>query len=226
MTAPGLAVELVRSQLAAATDPEKAKAMAAYMKTDGGFYGVPKPQRKPIYRQLVREFPVGDAETYDRLVSALWAEPQRESKYLAIDLAIRWSKFHVMEQLPLFRRMITEGAWWDLVDGVASNLVGGAIRSDPASAWAVIDPWIDDEDLWIRRTAVICQLKSKADTDEERLFSFCAARAHEPEFFMRKAIGWALREHAKTNPQSVRAFVVEHRQKLSGLTYREATKHL
>ena len=224
--APSEAVALVRASLSAIADPKRASEMAAYMKTDMPFYGVAKPQRTPVYRELIARFVVREPQTYEALVSALWSEPHRETKYLAIAVARRWSAFHSIAHMPLYRRLIVEGAWWDFVDDVASNLVGDILRSRPLAAWPVIDRWIDDEDMWLRRTALICQLKSKGDTDEERLFAFCAARAYETEFFIRKAIGWALRQYAKTAPDAVAGFVADHREQLSGLSYREATKHI
>ena len=89
-----------------------------------------------------------------------------------------------------------------------------------------LDRWIDDRNLWIRRTAILSQLKHKGGTDRDQLFGYCLRRAGEKEFFIRKAIGWALREYAKTEPDAVRAFALEHREQLSGLSFREATKHL
>ena len=86
--------------------------------------------------------------------------------------------------------------------------------------------WIDDRDLWLRRTSIICQVGHKESTDEGLLFDACASRLHEGEFFIRKAIGWALREYAKTDPDAVRAFVDNHRDEMSGLSIREAAKHL
>jgi 3-methyladenine DNA glycosylase AlkD len=90
----------------------------------------------------------------------------------------------------------------------------------------VVDTWIDSDDMWLRRTAIICQVGAKERTDADRLFRFCARRASEQEFFIRKAIGWALRQHARVDPESVARFVIEHRDELSGLSFREATKHI
>jgi 3-methyladenine DNA glycosylase AlkD len=219
-------VSFARRRLAAAADPAKAAPMAAYLKTSDPFYGVQKPARDRILRELKRRFPIDSAAQYERAVVELWALPHREEKYLAVATALAYPRFIVFERLPLYRRLITEGAWWDLVDDLAARAVGRVWQNERERTTPVMRDWVDDEDLWLRRTALIGQLKHKADTDAALLFEFCVERAHETEFFIRKAIGWALREHAKTNPGAVRAFADAHRSELSGLSYREATKHL
>ena len=219
-------IEYVQSSLAAQANPEKGLQMAAYMKTEMPFYGVQKPSRTPIVRQVVREFPIEDRAEYEGLVLALWALPHREEKYIAQALAVSHKQFMIPESLPLYRRMIVEGAWWDFVDEVATHMVRHLIINYPGETWPVVDPWIEDRDMWLRRTAIICQVGAKEHTDPERLFDFCEQRAFEKEFFIRKAIGWALREYAKTSPEAVVGFVEEHRDELSGLSFREATKHI
>lgn len=219
-------VATVRAQLTAAADPAKASAMAAYMKTAMPFYGVPNPGRTAILRRLKQEFPITDAARYQEAVLALWAHPQREEKYLAIALAIAWPAFVTREAMPLYERLIREGAWWDFVDDVAIRLVGKVWMEDRAWASPLMDAWIEDPDPWIRRAAIIGQIKHKPATDEARLFDYCRRRAGESGFFIRKAIGWALREYARTAPQAVREFLATHRAALSGLSYREAGRHL
>ena len=212
--------------LAAVANPEKAAGMQAYMKTDMPFYGVQKPARVPIARQLVREFPPTNHEEYVALVLGLWGLPHREEKYLALEVAEHFHSFVGIASLPLYRRLIVEGAWWDFVDEVATHLVGHLVVHYPAEAWPEVDTWIEDTDMWLRRSAIICQIGAKERTDAGRLFSFCQARIDEKEFFIRKAIGWSLREYAKTDPHAVAEFAMEHRDRLSGLSFREATKHI
>jgi 3-methyladenine DNA glycosylase AlkD len=219
-------VAFVRAELAKAADPAKAGPMAAYMKTDDPFYGVQKPARSKIYREMMRRYPIGSPGEYQQAVGELWALPHREEKYLALGIATGMPEFISFEHLPLYRRLIVEGAWWDFVDEVAARAVGIVWLHDRARTTPVMERWIGDDDMWLRRTAIIAQLKHKDRTDEALLFEFCAARAHENEFFIRKAIGWALREYAKTAPDAVRGFADAHRDALSALSYREATKHL
>jgi 3-methyladenine DNA glycosylase AlkD len=212
--------------LGAVADPSKAPGMQAYMKTDMPFYGVQKPARARILHELVRRFPPPDRAGYEGLVVALWQLPHREEKYLALGVARHFPEYVVAEMLPLYRGLIVEGAWWDLVDEVATHLIRDLVVGHPDDVWPTVDTWIDDDDMWLRRTAIICQVGAKESTDAARLFRFCEERAFEKEFFIRKAIGWALRQHARVDPDAVARFVREHRDQLSGLSYREATKHI
>lgn len=219
-------VAFVAAELASRAEAEKAVAMAAYMKTDMPFYGVQKKGRTEVYRKLRTQFPVTDNATYRRQVAALWERPHREEKYLAIRIAEQHQRYVVGDNLDLYRRLIVEGAWWDFVDGVAANCVGMVFLRERATTQPVIERWIDDDIMWLRRTSLISHLKHKAETDHTLLFDHCLRRAAEKEFFIRKAIGWSLREYAKTSPDRVRGFVVKHRDQLSGLSFREASKHL
>ncbi|HKY49350.1 MAG TPA: DNA alkylation repair protein [Acidimicrobiia bacterium] len=216
----------VEAELSRLADPAKAIPMAAYMKTDMPFYGVPKPARAPIAREVRARFPPVDADDYRRKVLALWGLPHREEKYLAIDYAWSFPRHVAFAQVDLFERMIVEGAWWDLVDGLASPIVGKIVLEDRISMRPLLENWVDGPDMWLRRTAILCQNRHREQTDQEMLFDFCLRRSGEKEFFIRKAIGWALREYARTRPDEVRRFLAEHGDRLSGLSRREAAKHL
>ena len=219
-------VSLVAVRLAGVADPEKAVPMAAYMKTDTPFYGVQAAPRKPILREAVRRFPPGTRGEYHEAVLALWNRPHREEKYLAIGYARAFPRFVTVSSVPLFRRMIVEGAWWDLVDEAAVHLVGRVLFNQRDRMAPKVEAWIDRPDMWLRRTAIISQLGHKEATDAGLLFEACERRMEEKEFFIRKAIGWALRDYAGTDPEAVTRFVTANRDRLSGLSYREATKHL
>lgn len=219
-------VNFVAKSLVALADADRAERMAAYMKTEMPFYGVSVPDTKPILRELCRRFPVGSNEEYRAAVGVLWAQKHREEKHLAIRVARRYQTWIRSENFDLYERVIVEGAWWDFVDDTAINLVGHTLLHERTSLAPVMEVWIDDDNMWRRRTALISQLKHKDETEADVLFDFCLRRAHETEFFIRKAIGWALREYAKTDPIAVRSFVEDHRDLWSGLTYREAMKHL
>ena len=197
--------------------------MAAYMKTEMPFYGVSAAVRRAVARDAARRFTPVDRCDYARAVRALWTQPHREDKYVAIAYARAFEKHVVAASLPLYGRMIREGAWWDFVDEIAAHLVGGALAKEPERVWPVMDRWISDDDMWVRRAAILCQLTFRERADETRLFRYCAERAHEREFFIRKAIGWALRQHARVAPDAVRRFVISHH--LSPLSAREALKH-
>jgi 3-methyladenine DNA glycosylase AlkD len=220
------ACRLVSAALNAVSDPEKASLMQAYMRTDMPFYGVQKAGRTPILRDLVKRYQPQDAGEYRKLVVGLWNLEHREEKYIALGAARHFKAFVRPDQIDLYRKLIAEGAWWDLVDEVATQLIRSLVVEFPAEVWDVVDDWADDPDMWLRRTALICQVGAKERTDSERLFRFCAACAHEEEFFIRKAIGWALREYARTDPVAVAGFINTHLDQLSGLSYREGSKHI
>lgn len=220
-----LAKEATR-RLAAVADPDKAGPMAAYMKSEMPFYGVQKAGRTVILRHLVVAFPPADGDDYRRKVAALWSGEHREEKYLAIGFARHFRRHVEFSNLDMYRRMIVEGAWWDFVDEIAAHLVGVVVRNEREQMRPVLEQWIDHPDMWVRRSALLCQLRHGADTDEAMLFDFCLRRADETEFFIRKATGWALREYAKTAPDRVRAFLDANGEKLSPLSRREASRHL
>lgn len=220
------AKRMVTTRLQSAADPSKAPGMQAYMKTDMPFYGVQKAGRTPILRQLVKEFPPETAAEYEALVRGLWGLTHREEKYLALGFARHFKRFVTPERLPLYRELIVDGGWWDFVDEVATQLVRGLVISHPKDSWPTIDTWIHDQNMWLRRAAIICQVGAKDHTDSARLFRFCEVCIDEREFFIRKAIGWALREYAKTEPDAVAGFINARRDDLSGLSFREGSKHI
>ncbi len=219
-------IAFVQSELETRADPRRAAAMAAYMKTSMPFYGVPKPEREQIRREIKTRFIPLNRSDYERAVLGLWKLPHREEKYFAIDVARTWRDFIVPESLPLYRRMIHEGAWWDTVDEVAAHLVGAVLLRHRQATALLMDRWIEDAHLWIRRAAIISQLTHKDKTDHARLFRYSLAQAAEKDFFIRKAIGWALRQYAYTAPDRVCAFITKNRHRLSPLTYREASRVL
>ena len=220
------ATSFASSSLAAVADASKAPDMARYLKTDMPFYGVQKSARVPILRELTRRWPPDSRSDYFALVESLWALPHREEKYLAIGAARAHDRFVTKSSVPFYRRLIVEGAWWDLVDDVAIKLTGAVLLRQRELMTPTILAWLDHRSLWLRRSAIISQIGHKGDTDTELLFHCCADRAHETGFFIRKAIGWALRDYAWTNPDPVARFVADNAERLSGLSKREATKNL
>jgi 3-methyladenine DNA glycosylase AlkD len=194
------------------------------MKTEMPCYGVKKPERRPILRELTRRWPPHDRDEYEALVLELWNLEHREEKYLAIGVARHHEPFIEPASVPLYRRLIIEGAWWDFVDEIAANLIGRVLLQHRRGTTPMIRRWSSDPDMWLRRTAIISQLRHRDQTDASLLFECCRTCAHEKEFFIRKAIGWALRAYAKTNPKAVREFVA--REQLSALSKREALKNL
>ena len=157
---------------------------------------------------------------------ALWAGGKREDKYVAVRLARTHKKHITCDRLGLYEEMVREGAWWDFVDEIAVNLVGALVRADPDAVLPVMDTWIEDDFMWIRRAGLLSQLKSKSATDADRLFAYCDALLDEKEFFIRKAVGWVLREYSRTAPDDVVDYLERRESKLSGLSYREGSRLL
>ncbi|MHC4429801.1 MAG: DNA alkylation repair protein [Planctomycetota bacterium] len=221
----GLA-RFVRQRYLAVADPRKAAEMAAYMKTDMPFYGVQAPMRENVTKELLVRFPIDSRTRYKQAVLTLWEQPHREEKYTAIAVARSYPGFITMASLPLYKRLIQEGAWWDLVDDVAIHLAGHLLLHQRKSMKPEVEKWITHSNLWMRRSALLCHMSHKDQTDEKQLFRHCLKVAGENEFFIRKAIGWALREYAKTSPTAVKAFLRKNEKRLSPLSFREAAKHL
>ncbi len=218
--------KLLVERFAELADPDKAIEMAAYMKTDKPFYGIQKPDRDPVYREIAKSFPATTHDEYADVVMALWNGKHREEKYASLDYAIRFKKFVDTSMLPMYEQLAREAAWWDLVDPIATHLVGNSFLADRKTITPIMKKWIDDDDMWIRRTAILSQNRHKENTDEALLFRFCLKRADEKEFFIRKAIGWALREYSWKAPEAVKNFLLTNRDKLSPLSFREGGKQL
>ncbi len=219
-------VDFIRKEFDANRNEKNAREMAAYLKTTMPFYGIKMPVRDAILKDGLKRFPLSQVSDLSRVVTELWKGKHREEKSSAIRIAQNHKAFITVELLPLYGRMIREGGWWDLVDEVAVHLVGVLWLHHPEVIAPVMDRWIEDEDLWIRRAAIIAPIKNKKQTDAKRLFTYCRDHAHEKDFFIRKGIGWALREYAKTDPEAVTDFLERHRDILSPLSFREAAKHL
>ncbi len=220
-----LDVAELRSALNAVADAEKAPAMTAYMKDRFPFLGVTTPERRAAAKPFLASGRNATADELLDVADELWAQPEREFQYVACDLLRRWVRSLDASSLTRIEALIRSKSWWDTVDALAINVVGPIVSADRGLSSAM-DRWIDDDDIWIARTAILHQLKYRDETDNARLFTHIDGRAGDTEFFIRKAAGWALREYAKTDPDAVRAFVDARRDRLSGLTIREATKHL
>ena len=222
-------IAAVRRDLAAAGDPTRAPAMQAYMKSDMPYRGVPLPLVRKLCAAAFAAHPLATAMEFENTVEELFTEASfREERYAALQLAEyrAYARYQTPERIPLYRRLVIVGAWWDTVDELAGNLIGPILLRHPDDIRPVVRSWITDQNLWLRRSAIICQLRHKAATDLELLTTAIDRNAADRDFFIRKAIGWALRQHARTDPDWVRAFVDAREHSLSGLSKREARKHL
>ena len=208
-----------------AADPERATFMAAYMKGHFPFLGIPSTPRRALAREAVAGLPAPDEADVAAVAAGAWALDAREYQYAAVDYAVRWVRRCSPAFLPVAQGLITTKSWWDTVDLLAARVVGPLVAATPALR-AEMDRWLVSDDLWLARSAILHQLKWKAETDADWLFAACLARAADTDFFLRKAIGWALREYSKTDAAAVRRFVADHDAELSGLSQREALKWL
>ena len=151
--------------------------------------------------------------------------PEREYQYVAIDLLAKYEKKLSTEHLPALLALVQQKSWWDSVDGLA-GVVGDVVRREPELGQAQMDEALHHPNLWVRRVAMLHQLGWRAQVDAQRLFAYALHLAPEKDFFIRKAIGWALRDYARHDPQAVRGFLDAQGEKLSLLSVREAAKHL
>ncbi|MFD4630583.1 DNA alkylation repair protein [Streptomyces sp. NPDC058284] len=210
---------------AQAADPVRAARMRAYMKDVAPFLGLPSPVRRELSRTVLAGVPRPGQRDCTAIALRCWELPEREYAYFAVDYLTRHVRRCSSDFLPVVRHLITARPWWDTVDALAAHVVGALVTADPQLR-TVMDEWIGDENLWVARTALLHQLRHKSATDTERLFAYCVRQSGHPDFFIRKAIGWCLREYAKTDPEAVRAFVERERDRLSPLSAREALKNL
>lgn len=210
---------------ATAADPVRAERSAAYMKGVAPFLGIPTPERRALSRRVLDSLPRPDEPDCVAIALRCWELPEREYRYFAVDYLRRHVRRLSSGFLPVVRQLVATDPWWDTVDAIAAHLAGGLVAADRALA-GEMDDWIQDDDLWIARTALLHQLTYKDATDTGRLFDYCLRQSGHPDFFIRKAIGWCLREYAKTDPAAVQEFVAGARDRLSPLSVREALKNL
>ena len=211
-----------------AADPARAPQQQAYMKSAMPFLGVGVPQCRRIAGSVFKSHPLQDAGAWEAAIFDLWRNAaHREERYAAIELLLfrRYARWLEPARIPLIEELVVTGAWWDYVDAIAGRGVGAMLAAHPRPVKAVLREWAHDDDIWKRRTAILAQLRAKQATDTALLADAIRPSIGEPEFFLRKGIGWALREYSKTDPAWVREFVRNH-DELSALSRREALKHL
>ena len=224
-------VDAVRTALAGAGDPERAVSQQAYMKSSMPYRGLTSPELKALLRPILADpaYRIEGRGDWDSAVRELWdGATHREERYAATALTGHraYREWQDPDVVPLYRHLLVTGAWWDHVDEVASNRIGPILLSHKATMTPVMRGWATDDDQWLRRTAIISQLTFKEQTDLALLREAIEPNLADTSFWIRKAIGWALRQHARTDPDWVRATVAEYGDRLSGLSRREALKHL
>ena len=219
----------VRRELKRRADPVKAPQMRAYMKSAMPYLGVQSSALREACRLAFAAHPLISFEDWRDTVLALWRDARyREHRYAALLLTgeRRYRDYQTLAALPLYEELIVAGAWWDYVDPIASHRIGLLLRRYPARMRATMRAWSRSTDMWKRRTAILCQLSFKADTDLSLLYDCIEPNLGDKEFFIRKAIGWALRQLAWTDAREVRRYVAKNRARLSALSTREALKNI
>ena len=226
--APSTLTRSLRTEMSKVANPERARAMQAYMKSAMPYYGLSRPQVRGVCMAVFSEREFGSCVRWKSAVLELWRGARhREERYAALYLlrARRYRECVGAGLMPMIEEMVETGAWWDLVDELV-HTVGELLRNHPTEIKPVMRAWSTDPNLWKRRVAIICQLSFKGDTDLGLLYANIEPNLGDREFFVRKAIGWALRQYAHTDPGEVARYVRAHEAKLSGLSCREALKNI
>ncbi len=217
-------LQTLKTLFAQQADPTQAQPMKQYMRNQFEFLGIKSPVQKNLFKQFVTEQGLPELSQLESIVRELWNWPEREYQYVALAFLGMFQKHLTPDCLPLLEHLITTKSWWDTVDSIASHPVGRLLQQYPSSREAVIDQWRHQDNLWLRRTTILFQLGYKTETDERLLFALVEENQDSLEFFIQKAIGWALREYSKTAPEAVQSFVA--RAALASLSQREALKWL
>jgi 3-methyladenine DNA glycosylase AlkD len=208
-------------------DPVQAASMKAYMRDQFPFVGLKQAEQARLSRQILDGTGRPTEAELTAVARGCWKLPEREYQYFAVAYLRRWVP--ALPASPAFltvvEPLITTRSWWDTIDALAQHVVGSLVAMYPELA-ATMDEWVHRDNFWLARTAILHQCRYRDRTDTERLFTYCLARAGDKEFFIRKSIGWALREYSKTDGTAVRAFVDQHAGELSPLSQREALKWL
>ena len=201
------------------------------MKSAMPYHGLRNTETRVICRKVFADYefdPRAGKRSRDDVLAIWRGAERREERYAAIELAQhrKARPLHTLEALPMFEEMIVTGAWWDYVDTIASHVLGLVLRQEPKPMRRAMLAWSKCDDMWKRRSSILCQLHYKGETDLELLYACIEPSLASKEFFLRKAIGWALRQYAWTDPLEVQSFVRANEHRLSGLSVREALKNV
>jgi len=221
--------ETLHERLKEVADPARAPAMQAYMKSEMPCLGVSTAPMRQVCRRVFAGLTWLDSAAWRADVLTIWRGAEsREHRYAAIELTgVRAARaFHRIDALPMYEEMVVGGAWWDYVDAIATQRLWAILQNDrePMKEWMLA--WSRDPNMWKRRSAILCQVRAKAATDLDLLYACIAPSMDSNEFFLRKAIGWALREYGWTDPAEVRRYVAANETRLSPLSRREALKNI
>ena len=204
----------------AEANPEQAVKMKSYMRDQFEYLGIPTPLRRKLSREVIKAQKTIDWE----FIFKCWEQPEREFQYLAIDCLDKAKSKLTPDDIPNLRRLITEKSWWDTVDGL--DVIVGDVALRYAEVTEILLLWSVDDNIWLRRAAIDHQLSHKDKTDTVLFEQILVNNFGQNEFFINKAIGWSLREYSKTNPNWVCGFIARHKEKLSPLSIKKASKYI
>lgn len=215
-------IKELRHAFEAHADSNRAQGMKAYMRNQFDYSGIPSPTRKEILKPFIRNYSWKGEEDFIDLLRFLWTLPQREFKYIALDFSFRFEKKLNPTSIPFFESLIAKESWWDTVDGIAPHVIGNIVKRNINLREQLCDKWINSENFWYQRSAIILQLKFRSQTDFDLLKALILRRADSKEFFVQKASGWALRQYSRINPNAVKQFIDEN--KIPSLAAREGMR--
>ncbi len=219
-------IDLIQQEMTTRANPDYAPKMKAYMKDHFEFLGVNMPARKTALKAVFQQIDKPKKDSLFSLMNKLWALPEREYQYIAMDIAKGLEKKITKADIDDIITLITTKSWWDSVDFLASTLLGAALKKQGEFVYEFTDKLIQSDNMWLRRSAIIFQLKYQEDVDFELLKSHILYTIDEKEFFIRKAQGWALRQYSKYNPAAIAEFIETYQNQLSNLTIKEGSKYI
>ena len=210
-------------ELEAAKDPEKAGPMEAYMRHQFPFLGIAGPERNSLYKKYFPEAKKTKIIDWD-FVDTCWEKEPREYQYVAANYLKAMQTYLTKDDLPKLERLVVTKSWWDTVD-ILDRVVGSLVANHPELE-EVLLKWSLSDNIWLRRVAIDHQLLRKEKTDVQLMEKILLNNLDQPEFFINKAIGWALRDYSKTNPEWVSSFIEKNKERMSELSIKEASKYL
>jgi len=215
-------VDKLRSAYELQANPERAAKKNAYMRNQFTHFGLVAQEQHELLKSYLKDHGIPEKSNLPELIELLWKQPEREFQHFGMELLTKYSKKVDSDFIEVYEFMTISKSWWDTIDMIASHLVGTHFKRFPELIPVYTEKWMASDNFWLQRTALLFQLKYKKDTDLDLMFDLIIRLANEKEFFIRKAIGWILREYSKTDPQAVIQFVESNQ--LSHLSKTEALK--
>lgn len=217
-------LKTLQSEFESQANPKIAAEQKAYMRNQFEYVGIKTPQRRELQKPFLSKDFLPKKSELHQVVKTLWQKPQRDYQLFAQELAFKYKKELEKEDIALFEFMILNKSWWDTIDFIAPKLVNQYFKSFPEERDFYIQKWLESENMWLQRSAILFQLKDKEKIDTHLLTFIIHSLIPSEEFFINKAIGWILREYSRTNPNWVIDFAEKNETELSNLSKREALR--